>query len=117
MSFQVEAISEQAVVIHVGERLDFRNAGELKSICQRRAQSGSRYFIFNFEETSVLDSSGLGAIFSLYRKLSSVDGQLALASPSEPVQTVVRLTRTDRIFDQFQSVAAAQNALLASETG
>lgn len=114
MSFKVETVSEQTVVVHVGDRLDFRNAGELKSICQRQAQSGSRYFIFDFENTSVLDSSGLGAIFSLYRKLNSVDGQLALANPSEPVQTVVRLTRTDRIFDQFGSVGEARNALTAA---
>lgn len=117
MSFNVEPVNDRTIVIHVGERLDFRNAGELKSICQRRAQEGSRYFIFDFDSTEVLDSSGLGAIFSLYRKLSSVDGELALASPSEAVKTVVRLTRTDRIFEQFQSVAEACDSLPAAEAG
>lgn len=110
MSFDVESLSTETVVIHVGEALDFRNADEFKATFQEHVDDGVRQFILDFSETEVLDSTGLGAIFSLYREISSDDGKVAFANVSEPVQVVVQLTRTYKIFRQFPSVEAAREA-------
>ncbi len=111
MSFTVESNGQSTTVINVGEALDFRNASEFKSLCQEQVDGGARNFILDFSETGILDSTGLGSIFSLYRKVSASDGQVVFASVSRPVQVVVQLTRTYKVFRQFPSVEAAQEAL------
>lgn len=111
MSFDAETISAETVVIHVGEALDFRNADEFKETFQKHVDMGVRQFILDFSDTEVLDSTGLGSIFSLYRAVSPDDGRVAFADVSEPVQVVVQLTRTYKVFRQFPSVEAAQEAL------
>ncbi|WP_243663799.1 STAS domain-containing protein [Rhodothermus marinus] len=63
MSFSVEPLNAETVVIRVGKALDFRNAAEFKAICQEQVQNGVRNFILDFSETGILDSTGLGAIF------------------------------------------------------
>lgn len=113
MSFEVEPISSETVVIRIGEALDFRNADEFKDTFQERVEEGVRQFILDFSETEVLDSTGLGSIFSLYREISPDDGTVAFANVSEPVQVVVQLTRTYKVFRQFPSVKAAQEAFSA----
>lgn len=111
MSFDVESRSSETVVVHMGEALDFRNADDFKETFNEYVEDGTRNFILDFSETEVLDSTGLGSIFSLYREISPDDGKVAFADVSRPVQVVVQLTRTYKVFRQFPSVEAAEEAL------
>ena len=111
MSFDVDSLSSDTVVIDMGEALDFRNADEFKDTFQEYVEDGVQNFILDFSDTEVLDSTGLGSIFSLYREISPDDGKVAFADVSRPVQVVVQLTRTYKVFRQFPSVQAAQEAL------
>ena len=111
MSFTVDTISDDAAVVHIGNALDFRNAAEFKSAFQEQLEDGIRHFILDFSDTGILDSTGLGSIFSLYRQISPDDGQVVFAAVSRPVQVVVQLTRTYKVFKQYPSVEEAQEAL------
>ena len=110
MSFTIQKTSPSAAVIRVGKALDFRNAAEFKASCQEHARQGVRYFVLDFSGTGILDSTGLGVIFSLYRQLTPSGGQVVFASVSRPVQVVVQLTRTYKVFRQFPTVDAAVQA-------
>lgn len=111
MSFEVNAHTDKTVVVKIGQALDFRNADDFKTTFQSHVEHGVRNFILDFSETGILDSTGLGSIFSLYRQISPEDGQVVFADVSRPVQVVVQLTRTYKVFRQFPSVDAAQEAL------
>jgi anti-sigma B factor antagonist len=110
-SFVIEPGNEQTVTVRIGKALDFRNAAQFKSACQEQVSSGIQNFILDFSETGILDSTGLGSIFSLYRQVSPLNGQVVFAAVSRPVQVVVQLTRTYKVFRQFPSVEAARDAL------
>lgn len=112
MSFDVEPLTSDTVIVHVGEALDFRNADEFKDTFKDYVEDDIQNFILDFSETEVLDSTGLGSIFSLYREISPEDGQVAFADVSRPVQVVVQLTRTYKVFRQYPSVEAAKEALV-----
>lgn len=112
MSFLLEPYNQDTVIVKIGKALDFRNAAEFKTTCQEQVRGGMRNFILDFSETGILDSTGLGSIFSLYRQVSPLNGQVVFASVSRPVQVVVQLTRTYKVFRQFPSVDAAREALV-----
>ena len=111
MSFSIDPVTQETVTVKIGKALDFRNAADFKTTCQDQVQTGARNFILDFSETGILDSTGLGSIFSLYRQVSPLNGQVVFASVSRPVQVVVQLTRTYKVFRQFPSVDAAREAL------
>lgn len=111
MSFRVESTpSQESIVVRIGNALDFRNAALFKKTCLEKAGEGVRHFILDFNETYILDSTGLGSIFSLQRKISASKGKVVFASVSRPVQTVVQLTRTDKVFRLFTTVQEAYQA-------
>ena len=110
MSCSFQKVSPTAAVVRVGKALDFRNAAEFKAACQDHARQGIRYYVLDFSGTGILDSTGLGVIFSLYRQLTPAGGQVVFASVSRPVQVVVQLTRTYKVFRQFPTVEAALEA-------
>jgi len=111
MSFKVEPLSSDVVVVRVGESLDFRNADNFKATFQDYVEGGTRKFILDFSETEVLDSTGLGSIFSLYREVSPDNGQVAFANVSQPVEVVVQLTSAYKVFHQFETVQEAEETL------
>ena len=110
MSFTFQKASPSAAVVRVGKALDFRNAAEFKAACQEHAREGVRYYVLDFSGTGILDSTGLGVIFSLYRQLTPAGGQVVFASVSRPVRVGVQLTRTYKVFRQFPTVEAALQA-------
>lgn len=112
MSFDVTSRADQVVTIDIGEALDFRNASEFKTLCQKEVDNGGCHFVLDFSGTGILDSTGLGAIFSLYRKVSPEDGEVVFAAVSKPVKVVVQLTRTYKVFQQFDDETEARAALL-----
>ena len=101
----------QPVILRVGKSLDFKNADEFKQACQEKVAAGGRHFILDFSETGLLDSMGLGAIFSLHRKVAFQGGAVVFACLSGPVQIVVQLTRIYRVFTSYPSLQAARTAL------
>ena len=111
MSFTIQKTTPTTAVVRVGKALDFRNAADFKASCQEHTRAGTRYFVLDFSGTGILDSTGLGVIFSLYRQLTPIGGQVVFASVSRPVQVVVQLTRTYKVFRQFPTVEAAYEAL------
>ena len=112
MSILVEPAGSDTAVVRIGKALDFRNAAEFKAICQDQIEKGVHSYILDFSDTGILDSTGLGTIFSIYRQVTPLSGQIVFASVSRPVQVVVQLTRTYKVFRQFATVEDAQTALV-----
>ena len=104
-------ITSTAAIIEIGKTLDFNNASEFKAVTRVQVGAGVQVFILDFTYTDILDSTGLGAVFSLYRQISRLSGKILFASVSIPVQVVVQLTRTYKVFHQFPTVDAAREAI------
>ena len=112
-----QRVSPTAIIVRVGKTLDFRNADEFKAKCEEHARQGVRYFVLDFAKTLVLDSTGLSAIYSLLRRLSPRDVEIVFAAMSRPVQVVVQLTRSYKVFRRFTSVEAALKMAPAESEG
>ena len=104
---RVLSLNTNTVVVEVGAALDFSSTERFKRLLRECIDGGTRHVVLDFSDTTVFDSSGLGAIFSLYREISPLGGTIAFANVSEAVRLVARLTRIDRVFPQFNSVQAA----------
>ena len=110
MSVTVEPY-KTAVIVHLDETLDFSNAGAFKAVCFDQIRLGTRHFVLDFSNTGILDSTGLGAIFALYRELKRLEGQVVFASLSTPVRVVIQISRIQQVFPSYKSVEAACEAV------
>ena len=54
-------------------------------------------------QVTFVDSAGLGAILSLFRKLNAQGGELKLCSVAGPVRLLFQLVRFHRVFDIFNT--------------
>lgn len=60
---------------------------------------GTVNFIFDFSNCTFIDSTGLGAIVSIYKKCAEKNGSIKLKSLKSEVEKLFKLTRLDRVFE------------------
>jgi anti-sigma B factor antagonist len=97
MSFQVSK-SGEVTVVEVEGQLIVGNRQELKQKVLEQLESGDRKFVIDFSDTGYIDSSGLGVLVSLSKKIREQGGELRLSRLNEDLRTLFELTKLDTLF-------------------
>ncbi len=110
MAFQVTKENDVTVVAVEGQ-LIVGNRQELKQKVLEELENGERKFVVDFDQTGYIDSSGLGVLVSLSKKIREQGGELRLASLNEDLRTLFELTKLDTLFKISDSRAEALKGL------
>ena len=97
MSLQVTRQGE-IVVIEVDGQLIVGNRQELKQKVLEEAEAGARKILVDFAKAGYIDSSGLGVLVSLAKRMRELGGDLRLANLNDDLQTLFELTKLDSLF-------------------
>ena len=106
MTFSIERLGEVTVVDVDGE-LTVTNRGELKERVLARISEGDDAFVIDFSKTGYIDSSGLGVLVSLSKRIREENGRLKLAGLNQDLRTLFELTKLDTLFQIADNRAAA----------
>ena len=99
------------MVIDVEGQLIVGNRQQLKQKILDELGTGERKFVVNFSDTSYIDSSGLGVLVSLSKKIREQEGVLRLANLNEDLRTLFELTKLDTLFEIADSREEALKGL------
>lgn len=97
-------------VIAVEGQLIVGNRQELKNLVQEALDAGDRKFLIDFSTTGYIDSSGLGALVSISKKIREQGGELRLAELNEDLRSLFELTKLDTLF----AIAESRTEALAN---
>ena len=97
MGFQVSKVND-VTLIEVEGQLIVGNRQELKQGVLDKLDSGDLKFVIDFANTGYIDSSGLGVLVSLSKKIREQGGELRLSSLNEDLRTLFELTKLDTLF-------------------
>ena len=98
MSFKVRRVGD-VTVVDVDGQLIVGNRHELKRMVLDEVEGGARSLVIDFARTGYIDSSGLGVLVALSKKIREVGGDLRLTSLSHDLRTLFELTRLNTLFD------------------
>jgi anti-sigma B factor antagonist len=98
MAFNVRKHPGGVLVIEVDGQLIVGNRQELKQRVLDSIEAGDRKFLIDFSRTGYIDSSGLGVLVSLSKKIRDEGGDLRLAGLNEDLKTLFELTKLDTLF-------------------
>lgn len=113
--------NEEAGMITISERdsgnvtiLDIMGkltGGENYNVLSNRVMDligrGRTLFIFNLTEIAGADSTGIGELIVCFKRVKEKGGELKLASPSQKIESLLRITNLERIFEIHPSERAA----------
>ena len=115
MSITISQVGD-TMVFGVGEQLIVSNRHELKQAVLDALERGKRKFRIDFRDTRGLDSSGLGVLVSLSKRLREQGGELRLVNLNEDLRTLFSLTKLDTLF-QIDEGARVDRGALGVERG
>ncbi len=97
MSFEISSEND-VTVVDVSGQLIVGNRHQLKDAVLEQVEGGARKFLVNFADTAYIDSSGLGVLVSLSKKVREKGGELRLSGLNEDLRTLFELTKLDTLF-------------------
>ena len=106
MAFALES-QDGVLVVNVNGQLVVSNRQEFKQMVLDEVERGARLVVVDFSSTAYIDSSGLGALVSLGKRIRESGGELRLAALNEDLRTLFELTRLDTLFPLYPSRADA----------
>jgi len=86
------------LVLRLPAQLTVANRQELKQQVVDELDRGERRFVIDLAGTLYIDSSGLGVLVSLSKKIREQGGELRLANLNDDLKTLFELTKLDTLF-------------------
>jgi anti-anti-sigma factor len=112
MNFEIKREDDITIFKLNEERLDTNISGLLKGeFTMLLKVEGAKKFILDLSDVENCDSSGLSAILVANRILNSTEGHMRIASPSEKVYSLIKITQLDRVLPVCDTVDEAFNEL------
>jgi len=99
--------NDGVAVLKVEGQLIVGNRQELKALVQDGLDRGERKFVIDCTQTGYIDSSGLGALVSLSKKVREQGGELRIAGLNEDLRALFELTKLDTLFHISPTAAEA----------
>jgi anti-sigma B factor antagonist len=90
-----------AVIVVANGEIDLRHTPDfhkaLADICTARPEK----LIIHLGDVSYMDSSGVGTLVEIFRRMKDHGGRMMLVAPTERVRSLFEITRLDRFFAIF----------------
>lgn len=100
MKYQIQ---ENCLTIFLPKEIDHHNAEELKKETDRLIEHHHiRYLIFDFEDTSFMDSSGIGVIMGRYKNIEMIGGQICAVNVNERMKKILTMSGVTKIMQIYE---------------
>lgn len=99
--------SRPVVVKRVPERLNLRQARQFQQEVRPFFRADRPQVVFDMSAVKHLDSAGIDMLLQCMAEASRRDGDLKLASLSAHAAVLLELTRTDRLFEIYETATDA----------
>lgn len=95
-----------------GNRLDMQSIPAFRESVIGQLVPGKNV-ILDLNAVEFIDSTGLGALLAILRRIKEIDGTMVLVKVSEQTLAMFRLVKMTRIFDIYATKEEALSALTA----
>jgi anti-sigma B factor antagonist len=93
---------DHVIVVEMPSKLVYANANATKESVFELIENNSKKLSLNLANTIFIDSSGLAVLVAILKRVSKLDGEIALLSPSKNARLLIELTRLDKIFSIYE---------------
>lgn len=89
---------ENELLLHVDGALDALTARDIRPIFDQVVADKPKKVTVDLEGLTLIDSSGVGAIVSLFKRVKADGGQVVVVRAHDQPLAVLKLLKLDRIF-------------------
>lgn len=110
MEFEVK-LEQEWLWIGLPVEIDHFQTEQIRKTVKEKMQEGYvKYVIFDFQKTSMMDSSGIGLIAGRYRELAVRGGQVYVSNVSTQMKKILSLSGLYRIVTPWEDVLTPEKS-------
>lgn len=106
LEMSTNEVCELQVVKAVGE-VDVYTVPSFKSAISKIIEDGTKDLIIDLTDVSYMDSGGFGALLGATKRIKPLGGGVNLVGCSQAIDRMLKITRLNTIFNQFDTVDEA----------
>jgi anti-sigma B factor antagonist len=99
VALEISRTGDQLDILAHVRRLDAATAREVKEEVEKAWGAGIQTVGIDLQGVEFIDSSGVGALLSIYKRLPAGTGSVKLRHVQPAVQSVIELLRLHRVFE------------------
>ncbi len=107
MSVKLEVITPEGI-------LDCTKAEEFRQMVDEMLEAGVETILIDLKDITFIDSSGLGTLVVILKKVRGMDRKFCLCSVNDQVRMLFELTSMDRVFEVYEDQSAFEKAVLGT---
>jgi anti-sigma B factor antagonist len=100
------SLENDALVLYVRGELDAVTVETIRESLDQLATAGHRTIVVDLSGLRVIDSSGVGSIVSLYKRVRSYGGQVTVRGAKDQPLAILKLLKLDRVLAPEEAAAA-----------
>jgi len=97
---------DTAVLCLAGE-VDVANAGHVRDAALKLMSDSVKHLIVDLNATEYMDSTGLGTLVGLLKRMKESGGEVLIAAAQPRVKRLFEITGLNQVFRIYEDVAAA----------
>lgn len=94
--------------------LDSTKAEEFRQLVDQMLADGVEIVLIDLKDITFIDSSGLGTLVVLLKKVRSLNRKLYICSINDQVRMLFELTSMHRVFDLYEDRAEFERSVLGA---
>ena len=102
MNFNLNT-QEDSTVLSIGGELDALSVRDLRPVINRIGEDQPSKVLVDLSRLRLIDSSGVGAIVALFKKVKAYEGSLAVVGAQDQPLAILRLLQLDRVLTRASS--------------
>ena len=92
-------------ILDLSGEIDVGQAPKLREVLMELLENNEGRLLIDMSDVVYIDSAGLSVLIAANRKAQNLSGMFGLSNPQKPVQQVFKLTRMNKVFQIFPTVA------------
>ncbi len=97
----------KAAVVRLTGDIDMHHSPAVHEAIVEVCDQQPALLVIDLQDVHYMDSSGIGTLVDIFRRVNGYGGQLSMCSLNERVRSVFEITRLDKFFKIYPSVAEA----------
>lgn len=111
----INKVSDQITVVNFNEGINKLNviiADKLKQELNKLFDNGYRNVILDFSGIIFVDSSGFGALVTIFNHAKNAGSNLILSGVSKGTMELIKVTKLDQVFEIYDNVELAKESII-----
>ena len=104
-------VQEDINIVSIKDEIDFFQSAKFKAYFDTLLESKVRKIILNFQNVTYIDSSGIGALLTIFKKMKQLGVGVKFSNMHGSAKKVIELTKLNNYFPLCETQEEAIQAL------